>query len=262
MILRTTSGLLLFLAMLVAVGACGPMPWVNIPAQQGDVAINNPNYNTALTVAAHAIRAAERRNPIDEPYIVLLPEGTNAESYAKVLRRLGHERARPAWEGHEEGMPVVEVARIEIRARNARAEVLMPDMIEMPEGPRKQVTVRMKRPALSDWRVDWVRTWEFAVPALDLDRFDEFKPEPDQPDEPDAQEDLDQPAPQQQHEQAPQQPSEQDQPADQAELDQQAEVPAEDELDDPDDDDARFELEPLEPLDLPDMETPEAGEED
>ena len=255
MIFRTTSGLLLGLAMLVTIGACGPMPWVNIPAQQGDVAINNPNYNTALTVAAHAIRAAERRNSIDEPYIVLLPEGTSAESYAKVLRRLGHERARSAWEGHEEGMPVVEVARIEIRARNARAEVLMPKSLEDPQGPRMQATVRMKRPALSDWRTDWVRTWEFAVPALDLDRFDEFKPEPDepeQPDEPDAEDDLDQQAPQQQPEQAPQQ----------ADTQQQAEVPAEDDLDDPDDDDARFELEPLDPLELPEMETPEPEDED
>lgn len=115
------------LTLLVLVGGVtGCSPYVNIPAQRGDLATNDPNDHTVRWVVEQSFRRSLTASDISGPYIIVLPEGTVVDTYLYLINQLP-EGGQLASESTAE----VKLEAAQIRVRGMRAEV---DVIEtLPE---------------------------------------------------------------------------------------------------------------------------------
>lgn len=89
-----------FVLVALCLTACAP--YINIPPEDGDWAVNNPNNKTVRSVEVAAVRYALEREPIGGPYYLQLPEHSTPETYALVVHALGSDAVVPP------GIPVVE----------------------------------------------------------------------------------------------------------------------------------------------------------
>ena len=169
--------LLSVLVVLVAgLAGCGS-PYVNIPAQPGDLATHDPDGRAVRDAVVPAVRAVLERemqagDEVDEageirgPVRIEMPreEGGGAEAVASatVARLVGG----PAVGEHEvtraDAASTLEVSGIRIRGTSAEVDV------RRREGDFARLhTVYMKRnPIGGDWKVERVRAWRGGDPTL------------------------------------------------------------------------------------------------
>ncbi|MEX0746343.1 MAG: hypothetical protein WD118_12130 [Phycisphaeraceae bacterium] len=150
--------LLTLMAMLaMTAAACAPQ-YVNIPAQRGGVALNNPNASNVRIVETLALDAVLRDRPLDGPVLINLPEGTEASTYAAVAAELDATVVTPHDEATE---PASTLTVRAVRIRSSRGEV---DVIRPRGGQAQQlVTVHLSVSPLSGWSVDRVHAWQGVV---------------------------------------------------------------------------------------------------
>lgn len=128
-------------------------PYVNIPAQAGDVASHDPNAQSVREAGATALKAVLLDSPIDGPVAIHLPEGTSSLTYAAVARQVGPQ-ATPAKEAPE-GAADLKVRQV--RLRNWKGEV---DVERPGVGGRPQlVTVWVEYAPFSGWTFKQIRSW-------------------------------------------------------------------------------------------------------
>jgi len=154
----------------------GCTTYVNIPSRAGDVAVHNPNDDTVKDVEAGALRGAISERPINEPFEVILPEGSLPSTYDWVLPHVG---PHAVWSknGAHEGQPVVEVREIRIRGSSAQVDVIRPWDPGDPSGYQQLVTVELSWDPITHWQTDRVAGWRTSVDkAL---RTKPYEPPPD-----------------------------------------------------------------------------------
>ena len=150
-------GLLLSLVLIgFGVGACAP--YVNIPAQHGDVlALEAPNYAPVRKVMAAGLDYALRyRGEPVGAYAIALPQATAPSSYDDILMRLP-----PGGVPYNEAvsdLPVYEVAQVSMRAWRGRVDIVHPG-----EGGQPQLLSTYMKMDWSGWYVYRDRLWRVNV---------------------------------------------------------------------------------------------------
>lgn len=138
----------------------GCATYVNIPEQPGMWASSNPDNSTAQKIEIAALTAVLTDRQSDEPYRVLLPEGSSDATYNYVVARLPR-GARPAPFVAEGDLYAV--AGVFVRARKGQVDIVRPD----PTGERQLVSVYL-RYDLDGWYVERKRPWQIPLgTALD-----------------------------------------------------------------------------------------------
>ena len=145
---------------LAAMAACGPggcATYVNVPAQSGDVAQNDPNYETVTQVEATAVMAVLQDKPVPGLVTLDLPAGTRPEGYQTVIKGLPEgvtaEKA--------EGRPVVSVRQVRVRGWYAQADVVHPGT--RADDPPHLVTVSMRWEWFKGWQPQHLKHWRIPV---------------------------------------------------------------------------------------------------
>lgn len=129
--------------------------YTNIPPQAGDIAGHNVNSNPVCHVSIEAIRATLSEQPIDRAYTIILPNDTNALTYAKVLSALGDLASRDA----DPSLPIIEIRQIRIRGNKAEVDLLRPANVNDLAGPRQLVTVYLHWDLMANWYPRNLHTW-------------------------------------------------------------------------------------------------------
>ncbi|MFP4144616.1 MAG: hypothetical protein ACOCTI_02770 [Phycisphaeraceae bacterium] len=188
-------------AMTLGVG-CGTTPtYVNIPSQRGDVAGNNPNSSAARKAETAALEAVLAQRAEPGQVAIVLPEGTDLETYQRVIADLGDRAAAPAGiieelqaeaaaaaaeqageDAEDEAeveedpappaieIPTVTIGQVDaisveqIRLRGWDGEV---DITRPLDGERRQlVTVKVNYAPFGGWGALDVRVWQVAPEEL------------------------------------------------------------------------------------------------
>lgn len=141
-------------AALAAVGCAGPT-YINIPAQEGDLAGHDPNGDVVRAVIADAVRGLMLDVPMEAPIAVVLPADATALSHADVARRIGEGAVSP----FEEGItPATTVEVREVRVRGSKGEV---DVVHPGRGGMSHLTtVYLEWQPFGGWRSERIRTWQ------------------------------------------------------------------------------------------------------
>ncbi len=171
--------------LLWALCLAGCAAYVNVPALTGDTADHNPNGEYAVPAIPVAIKAALGDQPIDHPFLVVLPKGAAEATYNLVLAQVG---PNATWVGPDAAGPttapapgggvmlitptaaplpsdraVIEVAQIRIRGWSGQIDVVRPTDLSQIHGSRELVTVYMKWDPVSHWQSVLVRPWRTIV---------------------------------------------------------------------------------------------------
>lgn len=159
---RTTmrlAGSLSAAALLMLVLSACSAPYVNIPAQPGDVASANPNASSVRDVAVASFGRVLETRDVSMPVRIELPAGSDSLTYAAVASRLGeYEVLTPADEDVEPAARLV-LEQVRIRGWNAEADVRRPIGGEA----QQVVTVYLRRSPFTGWTVEYTRPWRGAV---------------------------------------------------------------------------------------------------
>ncbi|MEM1446596.1 MAG: hypothetical protein AAGF84_11100 [Planctomycetota bacterium] len=151
---------------------CSAPSYVNIPGQASDVARNNPNAGDVITIMSKAIAAAVEAEGLDGAYEVLLPEGSNQQTYQEVVLQVGGGAITPDTL-RESPVPSVAVAGVRVRNRNAEVDIVRPS----PTG-RAAVEVQLFWYYGDAWQVERVRPLRLSVEALGWEVPTEGAPRP------------------------------------------------------------------------------------
>ena len=158
--------------------------YVNIPAQTGDVAQNNPNVTDVVTVQAVALRAVYDDRPPPGKFQVVLPTGSTPQTYQRVIAALGDQAtwthpgtktdidvtdgdkqptdadARAALQK----LPTLAVRQVLIRGWYATVDIARPVNLAQPESPAELVTANLRWFFFDGWYVQGpVRVWRIPV---------------------------------------------------------------------------------------------------
>ncbi|MAX24665.1 MAG: hypothetical protein CMJ19_09195 [Phycisphaeraceae bacterium] len=149
--------------LLITVGLSACTPYVNIPGQKGDtLATHNPNSKTIQEAVVAALQAVITYRPVEGPYQVILPQGTDPATYAKLLPQLG-DQAMWSSDGVRQNMPVYEVKGIRIRGYEGEVDIVRP-AVGLPDGRTEQlVTVDLKYYITGGWSHVRLRVWKAPV---------------------------------------------------------------------------------------------------
>jgi len=151
---RCTTWTLLALFALTLTG-CGL--YVNIPPQQGDVALHAADWIPVREIVADAVNhLADQRGLHDETYTFIVPEDDDGEVFDTIAPRLIGAPVRDS----ATDRPVVEV--LKVRVRGSDAEV---DLYAAPETAQlgDTVTVYLSWLPASNWSVDRTRLWRGGI---------------------------------------------------------------------------------------------------
>ena len=129
--------------------------YTNIPPQAGDIAGHNVNSNPVCHVSIEAIQATLREQPIDRAYAIILPNNTNALTYATVLSALGDLASRDT----DHSLPIIEIRQIRIRGNKAEVDLLRPTNVNDLASPRQLVTVYLHWALMANWYPRNLHTW-------------------------------------------------------------------------------------------------------
>ncbi len=144
----------LTLVFALAAGCAGPT-YINIPAQEGDLAGHDPNGDVVRGVVAEAARGLMLEVAVPPPVAVVLPADATALSHADVARRIGEGAVSPFEEGIE---PASTVEAREVRVRGGRGEV---DFVHPGRGGMSHLTtVYLEWAPFGGWKAERVRTWQ------------------------------------------------------------------------------------------------------
>ena len=147
-------------SVLFLVAAC--VPYVNVPAQRGDMALHQPTYDTVTHIAAAAISAVVADRPQTGRYIVQLPQGVNTGQYDVVIASLG-ENAVALPKADDMSLPLLDARRVRVRGWHAQVDVVRPMEAANPHGQKQLVTVDLKRDIIEGWHVTHIRPWHLDV---------------------------------------------------------------------------------------------------
>ena len=143
---------LLIMGLGFTASGCNPYTYINIPEQDGDLARHNPNSPTVRQLESVALNALLARSPIDGPFMVVLPQGSDILSYERVLPTVS-DRAVPPDHGAQLNLEETLTVRA-IRARATKAEV---DILRASR--RTLSTVYLHYSPVSSWTADRIHDW-------------------------------------------------------------------------------------------------------
>lgn len=138
----------------LALGACST--YVNIPAQPGDVARNDPNDTTVREVTATALEAVVADKPMGQ-FAVVLPPGTQPSNYDWIVTRVSPAAMWSA-EPLPANIPIFEVRQVRVRGWNAQVDVIRPVSQDDP-GRLELITAYLKSYPVGGWAVQNLRVW-------------------------------------------------------------------------------------------------------
>ena len=149
------------LILTVAMTAC--TPYVNIPGQRGDtLASHNPNSNYIQDAIISSLKAVTTYRPVDGQYQIILPEGTDAQTYAKLLPQLG-DQAMWSSDGIRQEVPIYEVKGIRIRGADGEVDIVRPASGASVDPNRQLVTVKLKYYVPGGWGHTRILIWKAPV---------------------------------------------------------------------------------------------------
>lgn len=149
---------------IVLLGLGGCSPWVNIPAQRGDLASHDPNTSTVHEAVTVALRHVIGQYPPAGPYAVIMPEGTLAETMGLLNAALPEGAGALADETGR--TPVFRVAGIRIRGWGGQVDIIPPAGLK----PKRLLSVYLDHD-LEGWYVRRTHLWNMPLErALQLAR--------------------------------------------------------------------------------------------
>lgn len=181
-----TGRLLAVVAVVVApiVGLTnGCAPYVNVPAQQGDVAANDPNTKPVPEVAQVALEAVVTDSNVNVPFYVVLPDNTSQSVYTEILPKVSAHARRspravllpvkgkaadtqpaPAPEpaAAPDG-PEFDVKQVRVRGWRAEVDIVRPAEVSAPAGRLQLVTVDLQYDPVAGWNTRQIRVWRTSV---------------------------------------------------------------------------------------------------
>ncbi len=98
---------------------CSTPTYINIPEQDGDLARGNPNADDVRDLMVAAIEATVEHEMLDGVFEVILPQGSNQQTYQHVVFEVGGGAITPDTL-RDETVPIVRVAAIRVRNRHGR----------------------------------------------------------------------------------------------------------------------------------------------
>jgi len=155
--------LILSLCLLASLTGCNPYLYINVPAQYGDLARNDPNADIVRTVEVAALRHMLALRPLEAPTAIKLPEPSTDLTYADIARRAGGEGAVVPIGEAEDAPTRVEITQVRIRGVFAEIDMMYPTVSGMPQ----LLTVYLEYKPMSDWMVDRVQDWPGATHPVD-----------------------------------------------------------------------------------------------
>jgi hypothetical protein len=153
-------GVCLLLGVPLGLTGCSTPTYVNIPGQEGDLARNDPNGGDVVDIMAKAIRAAVETENLPGIYEILLPAGSNQQTYQEVVLKVGGGAISPDTL-REQPVPYVAVAGVRVRNRDAEVDIVRPS----PTG-RSAVLVELFWYYGDAWQVERVLPLRLSVEAL------------------------------------------------------------------------------------------------
>lgn len=155
--------LILSLCLLAALTGCNPYLYINVPAQYGDLARNDPNADIVRTVEVESLKYMLAARPLDAPTAIKLPTGTTDLSYADVARRAGGEGIVVPLSAGEDAASHVEVTQVRIRGVFAEIDMMYPTVAGSPQ----LLTVYLEYKPMNDWVTNRVQDWPGARHPID-----------------------------------------------------------------------------------------------
>ncbi len=173
---RPLAAVILGLRLPVLASAAASLPllaacssYTNYPAidtPDDDAARNDANSRRASKVMATAMKRVVSTYPVEGLYVVNLPEGMTRDRAEDFMRRLDEPSARLLLTGSAD-VPVYHITRVWIRpSARAEVEILRPVFgVGNPGRPEQfqQVTVKLQKAAMDEWRVEAVRFWPIGL---------------------------------------------------------------------------------------------------
>lgn len=161
----------------------GCAPYVNVPAQQGDVAANDPNTKPVPEVARVALEAVVADSNLSVPFYVVLPDNTAESVYADILPKVSKlaQRSPRAVLMPEKGKasdtqpapapepaatvdgPELDVKQVRVRGWRAEVDIVRPADASAPTGRLQLVTVDLQWDAVAGWNTRQIRVWRTSV---------------------------------------------------------------------------------------------------
>lgn len=158
LMMRLAGSLSVLALVILALPACNA-PYVNIPAQTGDVASANPNTSSVRDVTVASFERVLEARDVPMPVRIELPPGSDSLTYAGVAARLGkYDVLTPADEEVEPASYLV-LEQVRIRGWNAEVDVRRP----VAGGAQQTVTIYLRRSPFTGWTVEYTRPWRGAV---------------------------------------------------------------------------------------------------
>ncbi len=139
------------------VAGCAPI--VNIPPQKSDVATHDPNNIAVKQIMLRSLQSVLADQPIREPFQVVLPHGTLAESYAAMLPRLSTD-ARWAGDRGAVYLPMLAITQLRIRGLDAEVDMVRPQNLTEKTQRAQLVTASLKFEPIGGWYVTRLRLWD------------------------------------------------------------------------------------------------------
>lgn len=153
---------LILFTCLVLLGGCSP--WVNIPAQRGDLASHDPNTSTVHKAVTVALKHTLEQYPPAGAYAVIMPEGASTQTMAKLNAALPEGAGATA--DATGRIPVYRVASIRIRGWDGQVDIIPPAGLR----PKRLLSVYLDHD-LSGWYVRRTHLWNMPLErALQLAR--------------------------------------------------------------------------------------------
>jgi len=179
----------------ISLGGCGL--YINIPKQQGDVAVNSAHWAPVKEVLADSINETVKRYQLEHrPYTLTVEEGEPGwlfDDGTPIVDKIREDLLGDPISKVQPGVPLVEVLKLRIRA-GSKAEV---DIYCAPEADRlgETFTVFLSWNPGVNWRVDRVRIWRGGIEpdlypdapteaSTDGEAFEENESVPEQPEQP------------------------------------------------------------------------------
>ena len=167
------------IAIVFAASGC-TTAYINIPAQTGDIAVNDPNRDGVINVEVAALSAVIAQQPPGAKYVVKLPAGSSAESHARVVSRLDG-NALHRGEGEVASLAIYEVRQIRVRAGRGQVDVIRPSDANNAASAKQLVTAYLVYDVFEGWWSKRIQAWRLPVDqALQQNHQpgDAKKPEP------------------------------------------------------------------------------------
>lgn len=168
--------LLLLMVMIVSVST-GCTSYVNIPAQDGDIAIHNPNNETFRRAATVALKRMLAKYPPNGHYMLEMPAGTSDWTYKWVMNRLPQPQEDAPTDIQ---LPLYSLKQARLRNSRAEMDIVHPTV----EGPRLTTVFLEWDPW--GWHIKRERIWRVSIEdalilarPTDLKAIGDAEPEPE-----------------------------------------------------------------------------------